>query len=157
VLCAFDIINIMKPNQIEVEKYVKAQPSLRLYNSAKRAFIDVLGSLPIEDYKQITSNLIIMAMHEGATGQVMHFKPIKDKFAVLQLSIPKNIPFSALKSVIAHELGHVLQGKNWDSSLGDDLEIEADMTAERWGYPIADKDIKWLEKARLVPQKGLRC
>lgn len=71
----------------------------------QEAFVSVLSALSAADYLTVTDNLIIMAMHEGATGQVMHFTPAK-KMAIMQFSIPKSIPINALKSVIAHELGH---------------------------------------------------
>ena len=140
----------------EVVEFVNLQKSLHLYEKAKKAFIKVLSSMPKDDFEVVTKNLIIMAMHEGSTGQVMHFMPQKEGFAVLQLSIPKDIPEGALEEVIAHELGHVMQRKNWEERDGNSLEDDADKWAKRWGFCIKDSNLKWLEAERRVPKKGQR-
>jgi len=96
--------------------------------------------MPEKDFREATKNLILMALHEGALGQVMHF-PKMPRFRVMQLTVPENIPFKVLKYLIAHELGHALQKRNWKPSDKNKLEADADKTAAEWGFP-ATKEIK---------------
>jgi Zn-dependent peptidase ImmA (M78 family) len=69
-------------------------------------------------------------------------KPVKAKFKIMQLTIPKNIPLESLRHVIAHELGHAMQGRNWKKSDGMKLEKNADKWAVKWGFPRT----KWMDK-----------
>jgi hypothetical protein len=143
-------------DKTEVKQYVESQKSLHLYKKAQEAFVDVLSRLSEEEFHIATDNLIIMAMHEGATGQVMHFPDQKGNFIVMQLSLPKGIPYGALKSVIAHELGHVMQGRNWRESDGNELEDDANRWADKWGLGASESDMKWLQAAREIPPSGSR-
>lgn len=131
-------------NKSEVIKYVESQRSLHLYKDVREAFIDVLGNLSAEQFQQVKENLIIMAFHDGIHGQVMHFPARSSKFSVMQLYIPKDMPDDVLRWVISHELGHVMQGRNWQESDGSRLEADASEYANKLGYPKTDKISKWL-------------
>lgn len=85
-----------------------------------------------------------MAFHEGTIGQVMHFEARNDNFAVMQLYIPKDIPNDVLRWVIAHELGHVMQGRNWQMHDGDKLEADATAFAKKIGYLKTKSINDWL-------------
>lgn len=89
-----------------------------------------------------------MAFHQGAVGQVMHFNARSSKFAVMQLYIPKNIPNYVLKWVIAHELGHVMQGRNWQEPDGVKLEDDATEFATSIGF-VKTREVKeWLDSTK---------
>jgi hypothetical protein len=128
----------------EVVKYVESQKSLHLYKNIQDAFIEVLGCLTDAEFEKVKKYLIIMAFHDGIYGQVMHFPARKNDFAVMQLYIPKNIPSDVLRWVVAHELGYVMQNRNWIESDGIELEIDATEFAKRLGYPETSKITKWL-------------
>ncbi len=121
-------------NKHEIISFVESQKSLHLYKEVQAAFIDVLSNLPDEKFEIIRNNLIIMAFHEGKVGQVMHFDARKNKFAVMQLYIPKKMPDNVLRWVVAHELGHVMQQRNWVKSDGMNLEDDATKFAEEIGW-----------------------
>jgi len=87
----------------------------------------------------------LMILHEGALGQVMHFPPIKSKFKILQITFPKKIPIDVLRFVLAHELGHVKQNRNWEEEDDMRLEENADKTAEEWGFPKTKKISRWIK------------
>lgn len=106
----------------------------------------MLLSLPEEDYKIVTKNLIIVALHEGVLGQLMHFPNFKGKFKVMQLTIPQNVPTNVLKFVIAHEFGHAMQGRNWEKKDGNKLEINADEYTKRWGFGRTKSIEKYISK-----------
>jgi hypothetical protein len=127
----------------KIVKFVQSQKSLHLYKKAQQAFVDVLSNLSDDEYNIVTDNLIIMAIHDGVTGQVMHFPPNASKFTVMQLTIKKDMPISVLRRVVAHELGHVMQGRNWQESDGFSLEENADKWAEKWGFPFTPEVEKW--------------
>jgi len=134
------------PSQREVNEFVKSQKSIQFYKKVQKALKEVLSKMPNSDYRKITKNLILMVLHEGALGQVMHFKPMKSKFKILQLTFPKKIPIDVLRFVIAHELGHVKQGRNWQEGDGMRLEEDADKTAENWGFTKTKKVAKWMKE-----------
>jgi len=75
-------------------------------------------------------------------GQLIHINSIKGNFKILQLTIPENIPLASLRHVIAHELGHAMQGRNWRTGDGMKLEESADKFAAKWGFPRT----KWMKK-----------
>ncbi|MDP1718949.1 MAG: hypothetical protein Q8L24_00805 [bacterium] len=125
----------MKVTKKEVNKFVKFQQSLQFYDKTKAALKEVLLVLPKNEYRIITDNLLIVALHEGVIGQVMHFPKARNGCKIMQLNIPFGIPMSVLKFVIAHELGHVFQGRNWKKNDRDLLEANADASATRWGFP----------------------
>lgn len=129
----------------EVIKFVESQKSLHLYKNIQDALIDVLGRLPNVQFKTVKEYLIVMAFHDGINGQVMHFDARKNKFAVMQLYVPQNIPRDVLRWVIAHELGHVMQGRNWKESDGMNLENDATEYAAKLGYPKTEKVANWLK------------
>jgi len=135
-------------NKDDVTKYVNSQQSLHLYENIKEAFIDVLSKLSIEQFNNVKNNLIVMAFHEGVSGQVMHFNARKNKFVVMQLFIPNNMPSDVLKWIVAHELGHVMQGRNSKESDGMRLEDDATDFAEKIGYKKTTKISKWLADER---------
>jgi len=118
----------------EVNRFIKSQQSLQFYKKTQKAFEKVLLSLPEKDYRAITKNLVIVALHEGVIGQLMHFSDLKGKIKVMQLTIPQNIPISVLNFVIAHELGHAMQKRNWTKKDGRKLEIDADEYAKKLGF-----------------------
>ncbi|MBW3023101.1 hypothetical protein KY308_03280 [Candidatus Woesearchaeota archaeon] len=132
----------------EVIKFVKSQKSIQFYKKVQDALVDVFLAMPDQDFRKATKNLILMVLHEGALGQVMHFSPSKKRFRVLQLTFPKKIPISVLRYVIAHELGHVMQGRNWKKSDGMKLEKDADKTSENWGFPKTTNINKWIDRHR---------
>ncbi|HLD54748.1 MAG TPA: hypothetical protein VJB35_00665 [Candidatus Nanoarchaeia archaeon] len=117
------------------KKFVKSQQSLHLYPKVQKAFIEVIKKFSEEEFNIATKNLILMVLHEGALGQVMHFSPRDKKFQIMQLTIPKSIPIKKLKYVIAHEFGHVMQNRNWKKSDNLKLEVNADSWAKKWGFP----------------------
>lgn len=132
-------------NKVEIEQFIESQKSLHLYKNIRDALRDVLGRLSIEQFEKIKNNLIIMAFDDGVKGQVMHFPPQKDNFAVMQLYIEKTMPNEVLRWVIAHEIGHVLQGRNWIESDGLNLENGADNFAKDIGYIKTESITKWLK------------
>ena len=87
-----------------------------------------------EDFDSLTKNLVIVALHEGVLGQMMHFPNPKGKFKIMQLTIQNGIPIDVLRFVIAHELGHATQGRNWIKSDGSKLKADADERAAKWGF-----------------------
>ena len=133
------------PSKRDVNKFIKAQKSIQGYKKVQTAFREVLLSMSNKDFKKVTKNLILMVLHEGALGQVMHFSKIKGKFKILQLTFPKKIPISVLKFVIAHELGHVLQERNWKKGYGMKLEKETDERAESLGFTKTKTIAKWMK------------
>ena len=94
----------------------------------------MLSALPEEDFEKVTQKLILTVLHEGAVAQVMHFEPIPERFRVLRLTIPHDASPETLRWVIAHELGHVLQGRNWQEDDGETLEDDATAQAARWSF-----------------------
>jgi Zn-dependent peptidase ImmA (M78 family) len=141
------------PTKKEVEKFVKSQKSIQFYKKVQIALKEVLLAMPDEDYRKATRNLILMVLHEDASAQVMHF-PAMSKFKVLQITFPKNVPLSDLRNTIAHELGHVLQGRNWKKSDGDKLEKDADAYAEKIGFPDTKINKIYREKRRKLLKKA---
>ena len=105
-----------------------------------------MSTFSSEEYKKTTKNLIIVVLHEGALGQVMHFPSMKSDFKILQITLPKRIPLDVLKFVVAHEFGHVYQGRNWRVSDGLKLEENADLFAKQLGFPKNKKVENWLKK-----------
>ena len=130
----------------EVDKFIESQKSIQSYPKVKKALKEVLLSIPNKEYKNITKNLILMVLHEGALGQVMHFPSMGSKFKILQLTFPKKIPINALRWVIAHELGHVSQNRNWKNGEKEDLESDADKIAEGWGFLKTRMIKEWIKK-----------
>lgn len=133
-------------SQKEVSDFIKSQQSIQFYTKVQKALKDVLLKMSDSDYRQVTKNLILMVLHEGALGQVMHFPPMKSKFKILQLTFPKKIPIDVLRYVVAHELGHVMQGRNWRENDGMNLETDADKTAKKWGFVRNNKIAKWMKE-----------
>lgn len=131
-------------NKTEIVEYVSSQKSLHLYENVQDASIDVLSKLSDEQFGEVRNKLIVMAFHDGMNGQVMHFEPRENKFIVMQLYIPKNMPDDVIRWVIAHELGHVMQGRNWKDSDGLRLEDDATGFAERIGFLKTESITNWL-------------
>jgi Zn-dependent peptidase ImmA (M78 family) len=131
-------------NKTKIAEFVDSQKSLHLYQNIKDALADVLSNLSDEQFENVRNNLIVMAFHNGMNGQVMHFDARDNKFAVMQLYVPKNMPQAVLKWVIAHELGHVMQNRNWEDSDGMNLEDDATLFAKKIGYPKTHIITKWL-------------
>ena len=118
----------------KIDLYIKSQKSLHLYKKTQQAFKDVFLKMTEKEFEFLTSNLIIVSLHEEAAAQVMHFEPTKKKFQVLQLTIKKSYTKDDLRFIIAHELGHVLQDRNWQVADGEKLEEDADKKAKSWGF-----------------------
>ena len=127
----------------KIDKFINSQKSIHLYPKVQKSLKKVLEKLSDEEYKKVTHNLILMVLHEGALGQVMHFPQKNGKFKILQLSVARKIPITVLNYIVAHELGHVLQDRNWEKSDGQKLEKDADESAERWGFPRTKKIDEW--------------
>ncbi len=132
----------------DVDKFIEAQRTFTAqgpdYKKTKKALREVLLALPDEDFAIATKNLVLSVLHEKPYGQLFHLDSIKGKFKIMQLTIHKNMPISLLKWVIAHELGHAMQGRNWKEEDGDDLEVDADEWAEKWGFlPLPKEAEEW--------------
>ena len=132
----------------EVDNFVKSQRTFTAqgpeYKKTQRALRDVLFALPDKVYENVTKNLILSVLHEKPLGQLMHLKAVNGKFKIMQLTVPKDIPIEVLRWVIAHELGHAAQGRNWRKSDGNKLEINADKRAEEWGFPFTKFIENWI-------------
>ena len=131
-------------DKTEIIQYVESQKSLHLYKHIREACVDVFSKLTRAEFQKVSENLIIMAFHDGIHGQVMHFPSRPHDFAVMQLYIPNDMPEDALRWVIAHELGHVMQGRNWRESDGSSLEADASGFAEKIGFPKTAKISQYL-------------
>jgi len=118
----------------EISAFIRSQRSIWLYPKVRQALKDVLSSMPDRDYRKATKKLILMVLHEGAEGQLMHLPDQHGKFKVLQLSIATKASMKLLRYVIAHELGHAMQGRNWRKGDGNRLEKDADRHAAKWGF-----------------------
>ncbi len=136
------------PSQKEIEGFISSQKSLQFYKKAQDALKEVLSSLNEQEYEKATKNLVIAALHEGSLGQAMHFPGVNGKFTILQLILPGEIPVNVLRYVIAHELGHALQGRNWKKGDGMKLERDADEKARQWGFPKTAEVKKWISNYR---------
>ncbi len=130
----------------EIDSFIKSQRSLQSYDRTREALKSVLVALPDSVYRHITRNLVIVALHEGVLGQAMHFPDLKGDFKVMQLTLPKDFPTSVLCFVIAHELGHVMQGRNWEEGDGKEFETEADTYALSWGFPRTSAIAEYLNE-----------
>lgn len=135
----------------EIDDFVKSQQSIHLYKNVQKALAQVLSCMNEEDFKKVTKDIILMVLHEGAYGQVMHFEK-KNKFQIMQLTVPKKMPMGFLRYVIAHEFGHVLQGRNWKKSDGQKLEVDAESQAKKWGFVKTKEMREWMiqHKKRLA-------
>ena len=145
---------IKKPTKEEIRDFINSQQSLQFYKRTQKAFEDVFSAMPKEDFDSLTKNLIIVALHEGVLGQMMHFPDPKGKFKVMQLTIQNGMPIDVLRFVIAHELGHATQGRNWKKSDGSKLETDADEKAAGWGFKRTKKIDKFIKKSW---KKSDRC
>ncbi len=128
----------------EVDRFVESQQSIQFYEKIRVALKNVLLKLSDKEFNDLTKGLVVMAIHEGVLGQVMHFKP-KENLRVMQLTFPKKVPLDVLEFVIAHELGHVAQKRNWEKSDGSNLEADADKRAAEWGFKKTKKIEKWMK------------
>jgi hypothetical protein len=132
----------------KVKQFVDQQQTLQFYEDTKHALSEVLKAMNNEEFAVITNKLCLVVLHEGPIGQVIHFNARKEGFAVLQLTIPDDIPYEVLRWSIAHELGHVLQNKNWQENYGDRLEDDATARATKWGFVFTDKVKSYLDQHR---------
>ncbi len=128
--------------------YVQSQKSLHLYPRVQDAFEEVLCSLSEAELDWVCGNLELMVLHEQAVAQVMHFDPKKAAFAVMQFTFYDDMPGEVLRWVIAHELGHAMQKRNWREGDGTGLEEDADICAEQWGYLKTKEIEEYLRKRR---------
>ena len=126
-----------------VVDFVNSQKSLQFYKKMQQALTDVLLAMSTEDYRTVTKNLIIVCLHVGAEGQCMHFPPMKEKFKIVQLNYNKTMPISVMRHLVAHELGHVMQGRNWQKADNNKLELDADEWAKKWGFPLTENLRRW--------------
>jgi hypothetical protein len=136
----------------EVERFIRSQRTFTAqgpeYKRTKKALRDVLLALPDKDYEIVTKNLVLSVLHEKSLGQVMHLKTSKGKFMIMQLTVPRDMPIGVLRWVIAHELGHAMQGRNWRKSDGYNLEIDATQRAKMWGFSETKSIKKWIDKRK---------
>lgn len=137
-------------SESKVKKFVDSLQTLHLYSKVRGAFVDVLKKLSEDEFRKVTEDVVFMVLHEGAFGQVMHFAPKKKKFKVVQLSIPETMPVKIIRFIIAHELGHVFQDRNWEKSDGSKLEVDADSFAEKLGFPFEPSFKKWMNTERII-------
>ena len=121
--------------ELLVDAFIASQQSVQFYDRTRQALKRVLLALPESDFSQVTKNLVIVALHEGVLGQAMHFPNPNDNFKVVQLTLPQEVPDEVLCYVIAHEFGHVMQGRNWRKEDGDEFEAQANEWATKWGFP----------------------
>ena len=128
--------------------YIQSQKSLHLYPHVQDAFIDVLNVLSDEEFHYVVNSLELVVLHEQAIAQVMHFEPKDKAFAVLQLTFYDDMPENVLRWVIAHELGHVLQKRNWQEDDGEKLEEGADKSAQEWGFEKTEEIKEYLRNRR---------
>ncbi len=143
----------IKPTKKEIRDFLKKQQSLQFYKKTQKAFEDVFLSMSKKDFKDLTKDLCIVALHEGVLGQMMHFEVSGHKVKIIQLTIPNSIPIDVLKFVIAHELGHATQSRNWKKSDGNKLEVDADKKAEEWGFKRTKKIDDYIKKKWKKPYK----
>ena len=141
------------PSKQKIKKFVDSQKSIQFYDKIKKAFIEVLSNFSDDEFSICTENLILMVLHEGALGQVMHFPASKNKFKIVQLTISSKMPMKMMRYVIAHELGHVMQGRNWRKSDGEKLETDANEWAKKWGFPLDESILKWMYTDRHIKRK----
>ena len=125
----------------KIDNFIASQKSIHLYQNVQEALREVFSAMSASEFDKVTKNLILMVLHDGALGQAMHFSQTDGDFKVVQLTVPKEVSQSVLQWVIAHEFGHVLQGRNWQESDGTKLENDADKQAEKW-LKGEDLDIK---------------
>ena len=132
----------------EVEKFVKSQESLQFYQKMQKALIDVLLKLPNDDFYKVTKNLYVMSVQEGIIGQGMIFPNPKGKFKVINILYIPKIPIDVLRFIIAHELGHIHQGRHNTKKGENDwvLEKYANQMAKSWGFPPNKKIWSWIKK-----------
>jgi hypothetical protein len=135
------------PSVKNVENFIDSQKSIQFYENVRKALKDVLVKLPPKDFEQATHNLILMVLHEGGIAQVMHFRK-SPKFKIFQLTIPRKIPLSVLRYIIAHEFGHIIQGRNWKEEDGMNLEYDAEEFTKILGFPRTKKIDKWIKNYR---------
>jgi hypothetical protein len=130
---------------LAVDSFIKSQQSLQWYGKTREALRDVLLALPDSDFSRITHNLVIVALHEGVLGQAMHFPNPEGGFKVVQLTLPQDVPVPVLRFVIAHEFGHVMQGRNWQEGDGREFEDEANAYAQKWGFPGTSEIVQYID------------
>jgi hypothetical protein len=53
------------------------------------------------------------------------------------------MPMNIMRHLVAHELGHAMQGRNWRKSDKNSLELDADEWAKKWGFPFTDNLRQW--------------
>ncbi|EKE28876.1 MAG: hypothetical protein ACD_3C00001G0017 [uncultured bacterium (gcode 4)] len=118
----------------KVKNFISSQQSIQFYQKAKDAFLEVLLKMPEEHFDIVSENMIIMALHEWVLGQMMHFPNIDEWCKIMQLTIPRDMPFDALKYVIAHEFWHAMQWRNW-REWDNDFESGPNEFAQNLWFP----------------------
>ncbi|MBU1245884.1 MAG: hypothetical protein ABIJ20_04900 [Nanoarchaeota archaeon] len=132
----------------QVNKFVKSQESIQFYKKIQGALTEVLQAMPNEDFHKVTKNLKIISLQEGIIGQAMVFPNSKGKFKVVSIVYVPKIPMNVLKFIIAHELGHIHQGRH-NTKKGENiyiLEKHANKMAKKWGFPPTEKTWEWIFK-----------
>lgn len=136
----------------EVDKFIKSQRTFTAngpeYKKTKEVLKDVLLSMTKQEFKKATKNLVLTVLHEGPFGQLMHMKPVRGEYKIMQLTVPKDMPITVLRYIIAHELGHAIQGRNWRKGDENRLEKDADRWAEKWGFPKTKTIESYMERYR---------
>jgi len=129
---------------MNINCFLKKKKSLHLYPKTKRSFRNVFKKIPKSEFESLIDGLELLVIHEGAIAQVMHYSNTSVK-KVLQMPVPHDIPSEVLEYVIAHELGHVAQNRNWRESDGSSLEVDADRRAEVWGFKRTKFVDNWIK------------
>ena len=86
---------IKKPTKEEIRDFINSQQSLQFYKRTQKAFEDVFSAMPKEDFDSLTKNLIIVALHEGVLGQMMHFPDPKTPVEETLRASPKTVRISS--------------------------------------------------------------
>jgi hypothetical protein len=125
----------------EVVKFLKGQRSIHLYKNLQIALADVLSAMPDKNYRYLTENLIIIALHKTALGQAMFFPNPKGEIKLIEFHYRKELPLEVLRYVAAHELGHLMYGQLMPKKghTWDNLEGWADEWAKEWGFSKTKK------------------
>ena len=136
------------PSKKEITNFVKSQESIQFYKKIQKALIDVLSNMSDKDYHKVTKNLHILSLQEGIIGQGMIFPNPKGKFKIISIVYVPKMPMNVLKFIIAHELGHIHQGRH-KLKKGEEtyaLEKYANAKAREWNYSPKKEIWNWIFK-----------
>ena len=134
----------------EVVRFLKGQRSIHLYKNLQIALADVLSAMSDKNYRYLTKNLIIIALHKTALGQAMFFPNPKGEIKLIEFHYRKELPLDSLSYVVAHELGHLMYGQLMPKKgyTWGNLEGWADERAKEWGFPKTKEIKRKLDRLR---------